>query len=59
MNPHTLLEARSWLAEIFPHDEDDIMDAPDALILRNIHTHYDGGIPAFIQDIEPVTPIPE
>lgn len=36
-------DAREWLVECFEAQEDEIMEAPAAVIVWNVEKHYDGG----------------
>ena len=41
-------DAREWLIECFGDQADEIEEASDAQIKREVDRHYDGGWPAFI-----------
>ena len=47
-------EAREWLRDLYWTDDDaeeQIAEASDTYILRQIRRHYDGGVQGFMQDI--------
>lgn len=43
-------EAREWLKEQFPDEEERIEYASDKCIIKNIENHYGGGFECFIED---------
>lgn len=47
----TVDQAREWLIDCFPDEEDIINDATDAAILRRTNRLYDGGLAGFEHSI--------
>ena len=43
-----IAEARGWLLDCFPGDEDEIADCSDREIVRAVKRYYDGGWDAFL-----------
>jgi len=48
MNPASLQSAREWLIECFEDQEDEILEASDNVIVREVERHYDGGLAGFL-----------
>jgi hypothetical protein len=42
-----LADAREWLIECFPEQEDEIREANEHTIRQNVERHYDGGWSSF------------
>jgi hypothetical protein len=49
-------EMRMWIMDCVwdDLDADDVDDLADAVIIRGVQRHYDGGVDQFVQDQEPV-----
>jgi len=45
-----LCNARKWLIECYPEEEEEILEADDQQVLRAVNRLYDGGLRAFIMD---------
>jgi hypothetical protein len=50
MTETQLAQARDWLKDIFPNQEEEIDEASAQEIAREIKRNYDGGIEQFIRD---------
>jgi len=42
-----LADAREWLIECFPDQEDEILEASEEIIRHNVERHWDGGWASF------------
>jgi hypothetical protein len=48
IDPAKLADMRDWLVDCFESQEDEIREAPPALVLANVQRHFDGGLSGFL-----------
>jgi predicted Zn-dependent protease with MMP-like domain len=49
LTPEQIVVAREWLLDCYPNQEEDIVEASDWNIIREVARLHDGGIDGFLE----------
>jgi hypothetical protein len=48
LDPAKIADMREYLVECFESQQDEILEAPPAIIVANVQRHWDGGLAGFL-----------